>query len=433
MGRSVVSRAGLAWFALSVLALAPGTEAKAGGFTNLDFGIRRQGMFAVVARPDDGTSLFHNPAGMTLEEGTVFSHHQSWLIGDAHLRFYDSQGTLRPDHEIEPDWNLGMIPYLGLISDFGTDRWRAGLAVYAPNAYGASLPESEPTRYHATQVLFLGTRATAGVAYEFSDMLSLGASASLVNVFLTAERYMNPAVLNDPDQRFLPQDETEAQDSLLELSGMDFTWAWDVGLLFRPMDRLRVGFSFSSGSGVDLEGDVKLTDHSGNVQKSKHKTQMTIPFTLNAGLNFELTPDFQIGADVHYWHYQVLQEQWSVLSTPIMGMTEFRDPKNNGNSWNWCVGVLYKVHPKLELMMGFQQDTTPTPDTTYTLDNLSRDQFGLSAGARWQLTDNLRLGIAFVRNWMDLVDVQESISTPPTNVKGYAHGSEVGFGLDWTL
>lgn len=415
------------------LVLGGSAQAMAGGFTNLDFGIRRQGMFAVVARPDDGTSLFHNPAGMTLEQGTVFSHHQSWLIGDAHLRFYDSQGVLRPDHEVQPDWNLGMIPFLGIISDLGTERWRAGVAVYAPNAYGASLPESEPTRYHATQVLFLGSRATAGVAYEFSDKLSLGASASLVNVYLTAERYMNPAVLTDPDQRFLPQDQTKAQDSLLSLDGMDFTYAFDVGLLFRPLDRLRVGFAFSSGSEANLEGDVKLTDSTGNVQKSKHKTTMVIPFTMSAGVNFNLTDDFEIGADVYYWHYQVLQEQWSKLETPIMGMTEFRDPKNNKNSWNWCVGLLYHVHPRVEVMMGFQQDKTPTPNTTYTLDNLSRDQFGVSVGARWQITDSLRLGLALVRNWIDLVDVQESISTPPTNVKGYAHGSEVGLGLDWKL
>ncbi len=419
--------------ALLVLALAAPMTARAGGFSNLDFGLRRQGMFAVVARPDDGTAIFHNPAGMVLTRGTTFSHHQSWLVGDVRLRFYDSQGVLRPDHEIQPDWNLGLIPFLGGISDLGTERWRVGLAIYAPNVYGAALPDDEPTRYHATRVLFLGSRATAAVAWQATERLSLGVSLSLVHVYLTAKRVLNPLVLADPDARFAAPADLAPSDYDLAIDGQDVSWAWDAGLLFHPFESLRLGFSFASGSDVQLSGDVRATSPSGEVLRSRHHTAMTIPFTLSAGLNWEFAPDFELGADVRYWHYQVLQEQRSVLDEPILGIAEFRDPKNNANSWNWCVGLLYRVVPQLDLMVGYQQDTTPTPDTAYTLDNLSRDQFGISTGLRWRINGHWRVGLAFVHNWMSLVDVQTSISTPPTNVKGHAAGTEIGLGVDYSL
>jgi len=416
-----------------VLLMIAGPAARAGGFSNLDFGLRRQGMFAVVARPDDGTAIFHNPAGMVLTKGTVFSHHQSWLIGDVRLRFYDSQGVLRPDHEISPDWNLGLIPFLGVVSDLGTERWRAGLAVYAPNAYGAALPSDEPTRYHATRVLFLGSRLTAAVAFQATPRLALGASLSLVHVYLTAKRVLNPLVLSDPDQRFADPASLADTDFDLALDGMDFTFAADAGVLFEPFDGFRLGASFASGSPVHLTGDVTLTDPSGVKTRSTHHTDMTIPFTLRAGLNWEFAPDFEVGLDVTYWHYQVLQEQRSVLSTPMLGISEFRDPKNNGNSWNWCVGLLYRVIAPLDVMFGFQEDFTPSPDAAYTLDNLSRDQFGVSGGVRWRIDEHWRVGLALVHNWMNLTNVQTSISTPPTNVKGHAGGSEVGLGVDYTL
>lgn len=405
----------------------------AGGFSNADFGVRRMGMFATIARPDDGTAIFHNPAGLTLMEGTNFYHSQSWFFSTLRFRMYDSEGVLRPDHELKPDWSIGAIPFIGISSDFGLEKLRAGLAVYAPNAYGASLSDKEPTRYHATQVLFLASRATASVAWKFNEQFSLGANVNLIHVFLTATRYLNPFVLSNPDLRFTDDPEIIQQDHKLEIGGQDLTWSTDFGVLFRPVPTFRVGASFGGGSDVLLEGDVKLTDPSGVVTKATQKTRMVIPFSLSAGINWEFAPDFEFGADIRFWHYQVLQEQRSILSQPLLGMTEFNDPKNYGNSWNWCVGLLYHLSPKLELMMGYQEDYTPIPDQSYSLDNPSRDQKGVSIGARWQITPRVRVGLAFVENWFQLVDVQESLSTPPTNAKGYGANSEVGLDVTWRL
>lgn len=114
-----------------------------------------------------------------------------------------------------------------------------------------------------------------------------------------------------------------------------------------------------------------------------------------------------------------------------MGLKEFRDPKNYKNASNWCVGLMYRVLPQLEFMVGYQEDYTPIPDETYTLDNPSRDQRGISFGVRWKPLDRHRFGFAVVRNWFDLVDVQTSMSTPPANAKGHATNFE--FGFDYTF
>ena len=417
---------------VALAALVPG-RAAAGGFSNPDFGVRRLGMFAVLGNPDDVTAIFHNPAGLVLGKGTRLYHAQSWFFMDLAFRMYDSDGKLRPDHELEPDWNIGTIPFFGVASDLGTERFRGGLAIYAPNAYGSALPEDEPTRYHATRVLFLASRATLTGAYEFDETFAVGANVSLIHVYLQAERIMNGGVLGDPDYKFEPVEKTSAGDKKLELDGQDWTWAVDIAALFRPIPELRLGVVFAGGSDVELEGCVKLTDSEGNADCASHRTQTVIPYTLKAGVNWEFAPDFEVGFDFRYWHYQVLQMQRSVLSSPIAGQTELADPKNYGNSWNWCLGLYHRVTPTFEVMMGYQQDFTPIPEQTFTLDNPSRDQHGVGLGARWQASDKVRLGLAMVRNWFDLVDVQESRSVPPTNLKGHGGALEIGFDVEWQL
>ena len=408
-------------------------DARAGGFSNPDMGGRRMGMLSVMGKPDDVTAIFHNPAGMILLDGTQFYHSQSWFLIELGMRLYDSEGALHPEEEIAPEWNIGWLPFIGATTDFGTERFRLGTAIYAPNAYGAKLPQDSPTRYHATDVLFLAGRATLAAAYRLTDHFTLGASADFIYVHLMARRAMNPKVLNDPDQRFGDLDELAQTDSILDISGNDVTYAWNIGLLFEPTERLGIGVGFASGSPVALEGPVTLTGPDGSKERTTQQTTMTLPFTLRAGFNWEFAPNFELGADVFYWHYQVFQEQRTELDEPIMGMSSFVDPKNYGNSWAWNTGMLYRVFPTIELMLGFQQDFTPIPSRTYTLDNPSRDQFGISVGTRWQATDSVRLGLAMVRNWFDLADVQDSMSTPPTNAKGHAANFEAAFDITWKL
>lgn len=416
-----------------VLGAAPLPEAQAGGFTNLDFGIRRMGMFAVTARPDDGTAIFHNPAGMTLLEGTQFYSHLSVFRSGLGLKLYDSEGVLRPDDEIEPSFNVGFIPFIGVTTDFGLEDLRVGFAAYAPNAYGAALPDNQPTRYHVTRALFIAGRVTAAGAYAITDRFSVGASVSFVPVYLTARRIMNPLVLADPDVRFLPVEETRDADAHLDIEGLDFTWSWDLGVIFRPFDSLRIGVSFQAGSPVSLEGDVVLKQADGTKVKTRHTTWLTIPLTLRAGFNWEFAPDFELGADVYWWRYSIFQEQRSKLKDPVMGISEFVDPKDYDDSWNWCVGLLYRVIPSLEVMIGYQEDYTPIPNRTFTLENPSRDQRGISVGLRWQVSDRVRIGAAYIRNWFKGPNVQDSVSTPPSNGKGHGANDEWGIDVLWEL
>src|SRR5580704_11967342 len=72
-----------------VAATATAMPARAGGFDIPELGVRRTGMGAVIGRPDDGSALYHNPAGLVLSHG--------WhLYISAGLSLLDAEFQLAP-------------------------------------------------------------------------------------------------------------------------------------------------------------------------------------------------------------------------------------------------------------------------------------------------------------------------------------------------
>jgi long-chain fatty acid transport protein len=322
-----------------------------------------------------------------------------------------------------PDQNWAIVPFLGVASDLGTKSLRAGLALYAPNLYGASLPEDAPSRYHLTRGFFFATHLTGTLAWKVNEHFAIGAGVSAVYMVMQGAQYQNPMVLLNPDLRFDTPDSVRARDLKVSLDGRGWTWDWNVGVLIHPVPTLGIGISFTSGADVLLKGDVTIrpADASKPTQTIGQTTRMAIPLTLRFGVNWEFVKDFQVGLDFSWWHYQVFQEQVMELERPIEGMpgTVQRTPKNFHNAWNLGGGFLYRVIPELDLMIGVQRDTSPIPTQTMTVDNLNKGLTSLSVGARWRPLRWLGVGVTYMRSWADLLVIQDSVTSPSTNGKGH--------------
>ncbi len=423
---------------LVLLAVLP-LPARAGGFHTPDFGTRRCGMMAVMGKPDDVTAVFHNPAGLTLLDRTNIYLTGQYTHAELGFRFYDSQGRLRPDHEITPETSWAIVPFLGVSSDLGTKRLRVALSAYAPNLYGADLPEDEPSRYHLLKGFFFAAHMTGTAAYRITDQLSIGAGISAVYLVMQGSQYMNPLVNANPDLRFDDSARVRNRDIKVEMDGRGWTWDWNVGLLFRPIRTLGLGFSFTSGADVKLKGPLKATAvvPGSTPLKGTQETTFAIPFSLRAGINWEFVKGFEVAIDGSYWHYQVNQEQVMKVDSSLAALVgsggKMKSPKNFTNAWNVSVGLLYRVIPEVELMLGYQRDSSPIPTRTMTVENLNRGLHGIALGARWRAAKWVKVGLTYMRSWNDLLDIQDSVLTPPTNGKGHGSMNHVSADLLFTL
>jgi len=406
----------------------------AGGYYTTDFGTRRGGMFTVIGYPDDLSGIFHNPAGMVLWSGTQFYHSQGWMIIDATMRMYDSQGVLHPlDGEVKPKWSLGVAPFLAMGSDFGTKRFRGGVALFAPNVFGASLPTNLPSRYHVHDALFIAPRLTLSAAYAVTPRFSIGMNLNAIGTFLTASRTMNVAVLANPDARFRPLEEMQPTDATLKMTGYGATWSLDLSTYFQPSETFRFGVVFMGGARGTLEGPVDLTYPDGSVESANQHTVLPIPFTLQAGSDWIVAEGFHWGVDVRFWHYQVNQMQETKLDGTIMGLSQLDQAKSYGNSWNVGTGLLYELRQGLDVMVGCDYDWSALPTNSISMEMPVSDRLSVSAGARWWVRPDLRLGLSVARLWLLIYDIQESYTIPPTNAKGWGAMSKVALDIMWQL
>jgi long-subunit fatty acid transport protein len=152
---------------------------------------------------------------------------------------------------------------------------------------------------------------------------------------------------------------------------------------------------------------------------------------LQAGGNVDVTPNVEIGAEFRYWLYR----QYTHQHTDVVGIFLVRaldTEKDYHDSQELTGGV--RVHdlaaaPKLDLMMGGQYDHSPAPPRSVTLDAPSFSHFGLHSGMRYAV-GNVRFGASYIHYWYEVPTITNSITMPPSNIRGSGSNNIITVSLE---
>jgi long-chain fatty acid transport protein len=172
--------------AIPLAALLSAGPAFAGGFDVPDNGTEALGRGgAFVAKADDGTALYYNPAGMARQEGTRLTIDANLVIHDmafTRAGVYDDpvNGNTpyggQPFVTIHDADRIFFAPFLAASTDLGgkLKRWRIGFGIFGPSSIGqhnygvppaaAGATDDPP----ATQVLASGLGAPAASRYDLT-------------------------------------------------------------------------------------------------------------------------------------------------------------------------------------------------------------------------------------------------------------------------
>jgi len=432
-------------FVFVLLAVAPGAV-WAGGFANLDLGATRCSMMAVVAHIDDPTAIYHNPACLTALDGDRLYYAQTsfMLRGRFKVRDYEYNES----KWIKPEKFFGVAPFLAYTTDFGTDRWAAGAALYFPNAYGAFLPEDAASRYSLVEGFFVTGNFTPTVAYQLTPEVSLGLGVSYIYVQLLGMRRIHGDILfNDPLLTDYPDPE---EDWELEISGEDYVYGWDVGAQWKPSPRFAVGLTYTSESEVTLEGEAKLTDVNKNVSPGAGdlpaiivaflgtdtvdvEVGMLVPQCLRLGFLFQVTPKVGIALDGAWWDYSKYKEQKITTKPDLSAFYDLTSQKNYDDSYHLDLGAKWQRTSDTAYMAGLQYDKSPIPDEAYAFENPASDLYGYSLGVRHRLTENLTGTVAWVNNYYEKKNIDNVNYVPNIRPIGEGIMYEICFDLSYTF
>jgi long-subunit fatty acid transport protein len=417
-------------------------QARAGGFGIPEIGVRRTAMAAMVGRPDELSALYQNPAGLVLADRwrVYMSMGLSLLSTEFELAPWDrsdeflgatpeASGYYAP---VKPSRAFGVIPMLAAGGPV-SDRLYMGAALFVGNATGAAFEEDAVTHYHLIDGYVVAPQLTVTAAYRLRDDLALAATVGVMNMRVHGRRYVFP-IVDGNDISSLAGTKPE-----LVLDGQGWAPTWSVSAYGSPHPRVTWGAQLVGRVDATLEGPITITysddaSQPGDMLEGRQTTTQLLPWTLQAGVNVDVTPNVEIGTELRYWLYRQYERQ----HTEVVGIFLVRaldTEKNYNDSWQAAGGV--RVHdlatlPGLELMAGTHYDRTPAPPRTVTLDQPSFSHVGLHSGARLSV-GRYRIGASYIHYWYRIPTITDSITLPPSNVRGHGANNIMTISVEATL
>ncbi len=425
---------------------------QAGGFTIIELGADKTGMMCSIAKPDDLSGVYHNPATIASLRGTRFHAStglsfldisvrlKAWPAGEGKYGSEDFIDTPVDDDgyfegTYKPTKYFGAMPMFATSTDFGFDEGPVvALSVYVPDFIGAFMPQDAPTRYFATEAYFIAGMASLSAGYRlpgWADWLSVGASIGVMYIRMEGSRWQNVHLYGD-----------ETSDYVLRLLGEDYKPFWNIGLAAEPIEGLNFGFVFLGPVDADLEGTLKfslpegvteedpvllaLTGGQGLVGDYHQTTKMKVPAGLGLGVRWTIIRQLDVAADFRWWFYNTFKNQYMYhdIDLSIGGQPAVENPlvtpKNYKESWTVSLGTLVRPVPDsipLELMAGWTYDTSPSPKNTRSLDSPTADITGFSMGARYIFDEHWTASITYYHYWYLQDEITDSILEPPQNAK----------------
>ncbi len=394
------------------------------GFQIPEQGARSMGMaIGGIGLAEDASAIYHNPAGLTQIEGTEIDVS---VAGIAPTATYTRTGYSAQDNKSD----FIPVPMLAVASDLGGrfENFVVAFGVNAPFGLRNEYDAAGPQRYLTTDISLATIYVGPYVGWQISPQFSIGGGVQYVHATANIGQKINyggalyaQALQQNPSAANPAWNENPMFDGTLDIQdATDSTFAGNIGLMWRPMEKFQLGLTWRSGVDLDVEGDVKLdipgalTQASGGAMQSLSTTGQTtvsLPQMLGVGVSVKPQPKLTLIGDVNWINWSVYKNidfQFE-KNTPY-----FPDTKNQRDwedSWAFRLGAEYMVTDRAAVRAGYLYDQTPIPDKSLgpELPTGTRNGVSVGFGYDWKY---VRVDAAYAHLFIEDREVNDSIRSP---------------------
>ena len=341
-----------------------------------------------AAMAEDASVLASNPAAMLLlADEWSFALGGSGILPEVEVR-----GTYAPPAPAPPGTRLPAIG--GNVSDDVfvpffhaakrvNERLAVGFGSYTTFGLNSNYPTSFPARAVADSSEVLTLNLNPSLAWRVDDRWSigLGFDALYAEGKLTATA---PSTL-----------------PLLDLTGDDWGYGFNAGLLFEVSPSTRFGLHYRSAIDLEIEGRA---------------VSLVPAFNGPATLSVELPDSMEFSAvhDFGDWsvHGDVMWTNWSVfkqLAPQVTGapVQPPVTPENWKDSWRFALGTTWRAGETWTFRAGVAYDRSPVPEANLTLRIPDADRLWLSTGFSWEFTPGWTLDFGYAHIFADDVAITD--------------------------
>jgi long-chain fatty acid transport protein len=325
---------------------------------------------AMTAGVNDPSAVYYNPAALGEVAG------DSVLLTGSYAGVYNSVENSgrravnkRDDNFLATLFANYHIPH----SDF-----TIGMGAYSPFGL-ATTYERRFTRFAAERTELKTIYVTPALAWHPAKYFAAGAGVSFVHA---SGLFSRALCLAGGGACAVP-----AAQGRLRLTDTANAFTYNVGLLFKPTERLKLGLNYRARADIRFDSaDVKLGGVLAPLGKRRANVRpIALPPVFNAGLFWQLSPDWS--AEFVYEHARWSEfNRLSASFLPPFPLSGFRLPENWKNTSTLRLGSAYKLDGHWEVRGGLTVEETPIPSKTLNPAIPGADLLTLNAGVgyNWQ-------------------------------------------------
>lgn len=416
------------FFAVFFFTLLASSNINASGFSVAEHSASGMGSaFAgASAIAEDASTTYFNPAGLSKLKGKqmIFAAHYV-SVSSAFTNNGSTSLTTAPLGGANDDGSTSpFIPNFYYSRELNS-KWNFGFGINVPFGQASEYSDTWVGRYHATKSEITTININPSASYKVNDKLSVGFGVSVQYIEATlANKLDSAAICNGAPFAAACAGAglstaaigNAAFDSNQSLTGDDWSFGWNVGLLYDISNATRVGVAYRSNIEHNLTGSVDFTMNANlqavlNALPSPSNTLFSdtgisagvdLPETLSLSLYHDVNSKWSILADATWTKWKRFNKIVIDFSNPVQSSSTI--PENWENSMRYSLGVNYKADSKSIYRAGIALDETPVPnaeDMTARIPDNDRiwlsfgygrkvsDTFGFDVGYSHLLFDNI--------------------------------------------
>ncbi len=372
-------------------------KCSAGGFALYQNGARGNSLEGtLVARADDPSALFYNPAGITQLSGLQVMAGATAIMPSLEIvTVHNGRSTTTPLED-----NVWIPPHFYATYQWLDSVW-LGLGAFTQFGLGTEYDESWPGRYETYKSIVRSLTINPNVAVKLNERVSLAAGAQIIWFDLLLKQKIDPLGRFDPDVSGFDVDQA--------LSGDSYGYGFNVALHLKPLDRVAVGISYRSKVKQSIAGEVDFTKPEALAafpffNDTKASGMIILPDMLFTGLMYKPTErlSIEVGATLTRWSSYKEFAGW-LKEDPFFGTGkpfEIRIAKNWHDAWRYQGGIEYRAADFLDLRIGYVYDETPDPAGTISYSTPVNDCHAISFGPGLHWDDwTVDLSYTYVRGF----------------------------------
>jgi long-chain fatty acid transport protein len=290
---------------------------------------------------------------------------------------------------------VGAIPHFAYVRKID-DKMNAGITINVPFGLKTDYDAGWAGRYHATESEVVSVNINPMLSFKVNDTTTLGIGVSALYANLKFQPTIDYGLLVG-----LPSGPGSlAGDGAAKIDIDDWGLGFNLGLLFEPSDKTRIGIAYRSEVDVELDGTNTITAVPGFVPAVAlgAKSDTDLPATATLSITHDVDDRWTVMSDL-------LWTQWSNQDALVIRRSDgstITIPLGWENTLRVAIGASYKHSDMLTLRAGVAFDETPTPSDSLRIASLpDEDRLWLTFGAGYKQSKNLTFDFGYAHLFID--------------------------------